>query len=409
MRRTLRQALVTVGWAMAGAACSGGAATAPASASAPPTGGAPAAAPLPSAQPATGNPFAGASFYVDPRYAAKVEATARANPARAAQLRKVEAFPTALWIDSIASVANVPGQLDDAAARQKQGGAPIVTLFVLYDLPERDCSAQASAGELSADGGETRYEREVLQPLAAAFRARPDQRVALVVEPDSLANLATNLGKARCAAAEPIYKHSIARAVRELSMPNVWLYLDAAHAGWLGWKRNRAKIAGIYRDVLAEAGGSDRIRGFATNVSNYDALRNGDLPRLEPSDPCPDELSYVQALSASLAEVGIEGKGFIIDTSRNGSSGHKTKSGSWCNVAGSGLGERPRADPVPGVDAYWWVKPPGDSDGASDPAAPGYDASCGADSPDALPGAPRAGQWFTAQFLQLVDHASPPL
>jgi cellulose 1,4-beta-cellobiosidase len=401
MRATIREAvLVTLGCAVAGSACSGGAAPAPTFARAA------AVAPRP---PAAGNPFAGASFYVDPAYVAKVEGTARANPARAAQLRKVEAFPTAIWIDSIASVATVPRVLDDALNRQKQGGAPVVTLFVLYDLPERDCAAQASAGELSADGGEARYEREVVEPLAAVFGARPTQRVALVVEPDSLANLATNLGKARCAAAEPIYKRSIARAVRELSMPNVWLYLDAAHAGWLGWRRNRAKIAGIFRDVLADAGGNDRVRGFATNVSNYDALRNGDLPRLEPSDPCPDELTYVEALTASLAEAGITGKGFLVDTSRDGSSGHKTRSGSWCNVAGSGLGERPQAAPVAGVDAYWWIKPPGDSDGGSDPSAPGYDASCGAESPDSLPGAPRAGQWFAAEFLQLVDHASPPL
>src|ERR1019366_10646253 len=110
-------------------------------------------------------------------------------------------------------------------------------------------------------------------------------------------------------------------------MPNVWLYLDAAHAGWLGWKRNRAKIAAIYRDVLADAGGSDRVRGFATNVSNYDALRGGDLARLEPSDPCPDELTYVAELGASLAAGGVTGKGFLIDTSRNVRSGTRTRAG----------------------------------------------------------------------------------
>jgi cellulose 1,4-beta-cellobiosidase len=192
-------------------------------------------------------------------------------------------------------------------------------------------------------------------------------------------------------------------------MPNVWLYLDAAHAGWLGWNRNRAKIAAIYRDVLADAGGNDRIRGFATNVSNYDALRGGDLARLEPSDPCPDELTYVTKLTESLAEVGIRAKGFLVDTSRNGRSGAKTKSGSWCNIAGSGLGERPQASPAPAIDAYWWIKPPGDSDGGSDPGAPGFDASCGDGSPDSLPGAPRAGAWFTEEFLQLVEKATPPL
>jgi cellulose 1,4-beta-cellobiosidase len=349
-------------------------------------------------------------LYVDPAYASKVESSIRVAPARSSQLRKLESMPTAIWLDSIAAVGGVGRTLDDALARQKQSGKPVVTVLVVYDLPERDCSASASSGELAvAAGGEARYGNEFIEPLAAQLRAHPSQRVVIVVEPDSLANIATNMSVAKCAAADSVYRRSIALAIRRLSMPNVWLYLDAAHAAWLGWARNRAKIAQIYRDVVAQAGGADKIRGFATNVSNYDSLRGGDIARLEPSDPCPDELTYVEKLSASLAEVGIVGKGFLIDTSRNGRAGIKSKSGSWCNVAGAGLGERPQASPVPGVDAYLWIKPPGDSDGGSDPSAPGYDANCGAASADSLPGAPRAGQWFNAQVLQLVDNAQPPL
>jgi cellulose 1,4-beta-cellobiosidase len=378
---------------------------------APPRAAAPVAlAPVPPAAPAKGNPFDDADFYVDPAYAAAVEATIPLAPGRSAQLRKLESMPTAIWLDSIASVGGVGRTLDEALARQRQTGKPVVTVLVVYDLPERDCAASASGGELSlANGGEVRYRTEFIEPLAAQLRAHASQRVAVVVEPDSLANIATNTRLARCAEAEGVYRRSIALAIRSLSMPSVWLYLDAAHAAWLGWARNRSKIAQIYRDVLAEAGGVDKIRGFATNVSNYDTLRGGDIARLEPSDPCPDELTYVEKLGASLAEVGIAGKGFLVDTSRNGRAGIKSKSGSWCNVAGAGLGERPQASPAPGVDAYWWIKPPGASDGGSDPAAPGYDASCGAGSADSLPGAPRAGQWFHAQLLQLVDNASPPL
>ena len=36
--------------------------------------------------------------------------------------------------------------------------------------------------------------------------------------------------------------------------------------------------------------------------------------------------------------------------------------GNWCNVKGAGLGERPRASPMPQLpmlDAYVWIKPPG--------------------------------------------------
>ena len=366
--------LGTVALCAAGAACSG----------APAHPAAPAAA-----TPAQGNPFDDADFYGDPAYAAKIESTIAAAPARAAQLRALESMPTAIWLDSIAAVGGVGRTLDEALARQTRSAKPVVTVLVVYDLPDRDCSAQASSGELTAAaGGEARYGADFIEPLAAQLRAHASLRVAVVVEPDSLANIATNTSVAKCAAAQGVYERSIALAVRRLSMPNVWLYLDAAHAAWLGWNRNRTKIAQIYRDVLTEAGGADKIRGFATNVSNYDTLRGGDIARLEPSDPCPDELTYVEKLAASLAEVGIVGKGFLIDTSRNGRAGIRSKSGSWCNIAGAGLGERPQASPAPGVDAYWWIKPPGDSDGGSDPGAPGYDPKC-APSPPTASRAPR--------------------
>ena len=39
--------------------------------------------------------------------------------------------------------------------------------------------------------------------------------------------------------------------------------------------------------------------------------------------------------------------------------------GNWCNQSGAGLGERPKAAPGAGIDAYVWIKPPGESDGAS--------------------------------------------
>jgi len=357
-----------------------------------------------------GNLFDGAEFYIDPAYVRKVEATIKESPSDAALLKKVEAFPTAIWLDSIASAATVSKTLDDAAAQEKKAGKPVVTVFAVYDLPDRDCAAVASNGELTAaKGGEKRYAKEFIAKIAAAFKAHPKQRIVAVIEPDSLANLATNLSVAKCAAAEPVYKHGIATAIRDLSLPNVALYLDAAHAGWLGWSGNQGKIAKIYADVLADAGGVDKIRGFATNVSNYDTLKGGDLAKLEPSDPCPDELTYIQHLSESLARAGILGKAFIIDTSRNGRSGIRTKSGSWCNVKGAGLGERPQASPTPLVDAYYWIKPPGDADGGSDPAKPGYDKLCGPDAPDAAQGAPRAGAWFSKYFIELAKNAEPPL
>ena len=74
---------------------------------------------------------------------------------------------------------------------------------------------------------------------------------------------------------------------------------------------------------------------------------------------------------------------------------------------GAGIGERPRANPEPGIDAYFWLKPPGESDGSSDPSQPRFDEMCA--NSDASKGAPQAGKWFEAYFLDLVRNARPPL
>lgn len=354
------------------------------------------------------NPFEGARFYADPEYAKKVDAAASKAPELAPKIKKLAGMPTALWLDSIARLESLPKWLDDAAKQEKAQGKPVVPVFVVYDLPNRDCSAKSSGGELTTEnGGEARYRTEFIDKIAAQFKAHPSQRIVAILEPDSLPNLATNLNIPQCAKSEDVYRHSIAYAVASLSLPHVFLYLDAAHAGWLGWNGNRIKAADIYKDVLTMAGGVDRIRGFATNVSNFNILKGDDGKKLEPSNPCPDEMTYVQKLAETLADNGIKNKGFIIDTARDGKGGIRHKWGNWCNVKGAGLGERPRSSPASLLDAYFWVKPPGDSDGVSDPSAPRFDENC--KSEDAASSAPQAGEWFQSYFVDLVKNANPPL
>ena len=55
------------------------------------------------------------------------------------------------------------------------------------------------------------------------------------IEPDGLANLVTNMGVEKCANAAQAYHESSVYAVSTLNMPNVAIYLDGGHAGWLGW------------------------------------------------------------------------------------------------------------------------------------------------------------------------------
>jgi len=354
------------------------------------------------------NPFKGVVFFKNPAYAAAVEATAKKYPDEAGRILKVADYPTGVWLSDLKAVENLKGWLDEAKRQQDESGRPTMSVIVVYNLPDRDCSALSSAGELKiSENGEERYRKEFIDPIAAQFRAHPDQPIAVVLEPDSLANMATNMAIPKCQEARAAYKNGVVYAIKSFRLPNVSVYIDAAHAGWLGWDDNRAKMAKIFKTVLAEAGGPHMIRGFALNVSNYTHLTNRDGAVLEPTNPCPNELAYANTLRKTLSMYGFKDHGFLIDTSRNGKGGIRKAWGSWCNVRGAGLGERPRANPEPGIDAYFWIKPPGESDGSSDPDGPRFDKMCA--GPDAAPGAPQAGQWFESYFLDLVRHANPPL
>jgi cellulose 1,4-beta-cellobiosidase len=356
----------------------------------------------------TKNPFKDVAFFLNPAYTESVEATAKRHPDMADTIRKVAQNPTAVWLDSIANVKNLKGWLDEAKQQQDKTGKPTLTVVVVYDLPNRDCAAAASAGELKvSERGFERYKSEFIDPITAEFKAHPNQPIAVVLEPDSLGNMATNMALPMCQEARPAYKGGVVYAIKSFALPNVSVYLDAAHSGWLGWDDNRAKIAKIFKQVLSDAGGPQMIRGFAINTANYTHLSNRDGAVLEPTNPCPNELTYAKTLRRTLELYGFKDHGFIIDTSRNGKGQIRKAWGSWCNVHGAGLGERPRADPEPGIDAYFWIKPPGESDGVSDPKAPRYDEMCG--GPDAAKDAPQAGQWFESYFLDLVRNADPPL
>src|SRR5262249_5198913 len=141
---------------------------------------------------APGNPFAGVRFYVNPDYVKEIDAAAKAAPAQAAAIAKIKGSPTAIWLDTIAMVQNVSRYLDEAKAQEGSGGPPVLTVFVVYDLPNRDCAAKSSNGELTVeDKGEDRYKAEFIDKIAEQFQAHGSQRIVAIVEPDSLPNLAT--------------------------------------------------------------------------------------------------------------------------------------------------------------------------------------------------------------------------
>ncbi|MER6423838.1 glycoside hydrolase family 6 protein [Streptomyces sp. NPDC001137] len=412
------------------------------------------------------NPYTGAKVYVNPEWSAK----AAAEPGGS----RVADQPTAVWLDRIAAINGVGGGMSlrahlDEALKQK-GSGDLVVQLVIYDLPGRDCAALASNGELGPNDLD-KYKSQYIDPIASILSDSKyaGLRIAAVIEPDSLPNLVTNAGGTNtttdaCVTMKSTgnYEKGVSYALDKLgAIPNVYNYIDAGHHGWLGWDSNLGPAVQEFAKVATSNGASvNDVAGFIVNTANYSPVKepnfkvtdtvNGQTVRQSKWvdwNQYVDEQSFAQAMRDKLVAAGFNsGIGMLIDTSRNGWGGsarptgpgpqtsvddyvnggridRRIHAGNWCNQSGAGLGQRPTAAPAAGIDAYVWVKPPGESDGASS-AVPndegkGFDRMCdptyggnarnGNNPTGALPNAPLAGHWFSAQFQQLMQNAYPPL
>lgn len=130
--------------------------------------------------------------------------------------------------------------------------------------------------------------------------------------------MVTNLNVAKCANAADVYHRSTVYAVKQLDLPNVAQYLDAGHAGWLGWPANQPGAADVFSKVYIEAGKPKSLRGLATNVSNYNAWSLSSPPSYTTPNPVYDEKKFVEALGPLLENKGWTGVKFIVDQGRSG-------------------------------------------------------------------------------------------
>jgi endoglucanase len=173
-------------------------------------------------------------------------------------------------------------------------------VLVAYDLPRRHCRANG-------------YGRWI-DGFAKGIGA---QRAIVILEPDALPS---GCGSR---ALRPAVKR-LQRAERAT------VYVDAGHSRWLPAKTMAKRLSRV------------RATAFSLNVSNFRAT---------------DEVArYGADVSRRLG-----GAHFVIDTSRNGRGPYKTE---WCNPPGRALGARPTTTTGnPLIDAYLWIKVPGESDG----------------------------------------------
>ncbi|MCX4704789.1 glycoside hydrolase family 6 protein [Streptomyces sp. NBC_01373] len=416
--------------------------------------------------PKVDNPYSGAKVYVNPEWSAK----AAAEPGGS----RISNQPTGVWLDRIAAINGVNGGMGlrdhlDTALTQKGSGELVVQL-VIYNLPGRDCAALASNGELGPTEID-RYKTQYIDPIAAIL-ADPKYaalRIVTTIEIDSLPNLVTNTGSRPTATpqcdvmkANGNYQKGVGYALNKLGdAPNVYNYIDAGHHGWIGWDDNFAASATVMKEAATSEGATvNDVHGFITNTANYSALKENNFTindnvagksvresKWVDWNRYVDELSFAQGFRNQLVTTGFNsGIGMLIDTSRNGWGGtarptgpgatttvdtyidggrydRRIHIGNWCNQSGAGLGERPQANPATGIDAYVWMKPPGESDGSSqfieNDEGKGFDRMCdptytgnprnGNNLSGALPNSPLSGHWFSAQFQELMKNAYPAL
>jgi cellulose 1,4-beta-cellobiosidase len=107
--------------------------------------------------------------------------------------------------------------------------------------------------------------------ISGIIKAHPNTAFALVIEPDSLPNLVTNIDLQTCQDSASGYRDGVAYAIKELNLPNVVMYLDAGHGGWLGWDANLKPGAEELAKVYKAAGSPKQFRGIATNVAGWNA------------------------------------------------------------------------------------------------------------------------------------------
>ncbi|MGW5970316.1 glycoside hydrolase family 6 protein [Streptomyces sp. NPDC055186] len=263
--------------------------------------------------------------------------------AEAEQVRKIAEQPTAEWISPENPEEQTRG-FTEAADR-----AGRTALLVLYNIPHRDCGQYSQGGAADGDA----Y-RSFVDGVAKGIG---DRAATVILEPDAVLHLVDGC--------TPEQYHEerydvLNDAVDKLKgLKNTTVYLDAGNAGWGSPDQ--------IHEPLKRAG-IDRADGFSVNVSNFYSTE--------------DSIAYGKKLSAKVGD-----KPFVIDTSRNGNGPYTQGDAAerWCNPPGRALGETPTtetADPL--VDAYLWVKRPGESDGE-------------------CKGGPKAGEWWEDYAVKLAE------
>jgi endoglucanase len=374
-----------------------------------------------------------------PNNGAKQQIAALQSSGQAADadlIRKMIATPQAAWFTQ-GTPESVEQDVGVVMARARNQGVPVL---VAYNIPFRDCAQFSAGGATNA--------AEYAAWIDGFAKGIGDQPAIVILEPDGLGIIPWFIPyyppdpdhpyewcqpteAKQETAAQDRFDMIKAAVIRLKQQPGVKVYLDGTHASWLGVGE------AAHRLILA---GIDQAAGFFLNVSNYQTTTNSihygnwissciaytlELGSWDASwcsgqyAPDADGVYVVNYSDEQVATVyndfswGPAGTThFLIDTSRNGQgpwtppAPYDANIGQdWCNPPARGVGLRPTLQTgEPLLDAYLWVKIPGESDGACNRWNP-------AGGSDPVRGImdPAAGLWFGDMALELAINAVPAM
>jgi endoglucanase len=269
----------------------------------------------------------GTQFYADPNSQAARWVAANSGDSRASAINsRIAQVPSGIWFASYNPSTITSSVSAVTSAAKSAGKTPVL---VVYEIPNRDCGGASAGGapDLTSYGNWVRS-------FAAGLNGAS---VIVILEPDSLA-LQTCLSASDATARD----NAIGQAATTIKGADsaAKVYLDAGHSAWnsASDQANRLNAAGV-----------KSADGFFSNVSNFNLTGN--------------EVSYDKSILSALGNPS--NLHAVVDTSRNGNGSN----GQWCDPSGRALGQNPTAATGDSaIDAFLWVKPPGESDGCADSA-----------------------------------------
>lgn len=240
--------------------------------------------------------------------------------------RRIASQPQAIWFSNYrpSTVTNDVRTVTAAAASAGQ-----VPVLVAYQIPNRDCGG-ASAGGAPDLSSYDAWVRNFAAGLGSG-------QSIVILEPDSIA-LTTCLSAQQ--QSDRFASLSRAGAAIHSAAPNAKVYLDGGHSAWnsASEQANRLRNAGILTNA----------DGLFTNVSNFNTTAN--------------EVNFAKNVLSALGNPG--NLHAVVDTSRNGNG--PAGGGAWCDPSGRAIGTYPTTNTGDSaIDAFLWVKPPGEADGCA--------------------------------------------